>query len=1431
VTQFVNDGFQFRSPLQNVSSQQVRNGLRLGTCLSGAAATLILLSATRAHAADQCGAPVEGIVSCPVSEANYPEGIDYIVDPVEPQDLTVNLGDGLAIDTGGSTNNGVHVGNLNGAVTINGAGTTITTSGVGATGMSGVTNVGDLTMHAGNVATSGYQGHGIVASASQGDIAITAGSVSTAGDVAYGISVLSDGQVGGNVAIEAVSVSTAGTGSMGIEVLAPGGDVDIKVGSVATTGDYANAIQAIAGGNLSIAADTISTQGLGSVGIVGVSEHGSVSINAGSISTAGDFAHGVYALSIDGNTNVTLDDVTTSGDRSAAIIAASVHGNTTVTVGNVQSTGFGAIGIYAFSDDGNTVVNAGDVRTLGYYNAPAIQAISVKGDATVTANNVLSSGDASAAIQVTAGGKATVNAHDIEVFGHYSGGIVAVGTSAEVNVSGHVYTHGFGANGIVAVGNAGDVSVRADDKIITTYPGSVGILGIANGNVTIDANKVYTNAYYSTGIEAVSYGREINVSADVVGARGDQSGGILALAAPADPSDMTQHDVTVTAGTITTDGTGPRAAGIVAFNANNVGDTTVTVTDSVATRRDFAQGVLAFAQNGTATVNVKDASTRGFGATAVNADGARAAVHATGSISTVGDRSSGVRGYASTSGVTITSSGSVSTSGENSYGLLAHGFGPMSVTNSGTIETSGKFGHGIYSIVSPSQTSTISIVNSGKISVSGDRADGIKAISKGGGASIVSTGSITVSGERSIGILAVGDRAGRGDRVETTALIDKTVSVNAASVTATGDGSVGIIGVNYNGDLVINSAKISSTGAGAGGITTMASGKTDIKVGSIASTSMAINSTGSGDIGITVSGAVTSSSDSAIVATSQYGNATVNIAAGGSVVGGGHRVPVYIYGGNGITIASWYGDATVNNAGFVTTKGDGYAIEVIGFSYQPTRRALINNSGRIDGAVHVTQLDDIFNNSGTFNATKDSNFDLGNDLFTNTGTVHLMTAAAANVSFLGLEKFDNKGGVVDLANGHAGDVFTLGGNYVGSGDARLALDVKGATADNFIVAGAATGKTMVELSNLGGAEARLTGAKSIAVIKVGAGSAADAFSLGTSNIGFIQYGLNYDAASGTYGLVGTAGTAVYRGLKVSEGAAAAWHQSGDVWTAHMAGLRDTATANGEGGTLWSQAYGQVNRRDEIRDVAGALGHDLGYKQDHVGGQLGYDFGQRGKFAFGVTAGYLKSTLDFSGAAETLEYGVVNLGGYAGFKAGIFFASALINYDRFRVSADSDELGYSDKFGGNGYGAQIEAGARFGSAALFAEPVASLAWSKIDLGDLRALGQSVEFDGATGLRGKIGAKVGGSHALGSGATFLFYAGGNLVREFAGEDGLTLVSGGTSEHVANAAIKPYGQGLLGLSIRSAGGISGFVEGNANFGGDYKGGGGRVGLNIKF
>src|SRR5690606_2274164 len=100
----------------------------------------------------------------------------------------------------------------------------------------------------------------------------------------------------------------------------------------------------------------------------------------------------------------------------------------------------------------------------------------------------------------------------------------------------------------------------------------------------------------------------------------------------------------------------------------------------------------------------------------------------------------------------------------------------------------------------------------------------------------------------------------------------------------------------------------------------------------------------------------------------------------------------------------------------------------------------------------------------------------------------------------------------------------------------------------------------------------------------------------------------------------------------------------------------------------------------------------------------------------------------------------------------------------------------------------------------------------------------------GLRGKLGIRVAGISPM-AGGSFTWYAGGHAVKEFEGRDGVTFNDGVNKVHLANQRIGTYGQADVGISILSANGVAGFIEGNAKFGDDYRGYGGRVGLRLAF
>ncbi len=199
----------------------------------------------------------------------------------------------------------------------------------------------------------------------------------------------------------------------------------------------------------------------------------------------------------------------------------------------------------------------------------------------------------------------------------------------------------------------------------------------------------------------------------------------------------------------------------------------------------------------------------------------------------------------------------------------------------------------------------------------------------------------------------------------------------------------------------------------------------------------------------------------------------------------------------------------------------------------------------------------------------------------------------------------------------------------------------------------------------------------------------------------------------------------------------------------------------------------------------------------------------------------------------MNYSVANVGAYASYVSGGLFLNVLGKYDYIWANSKSPSSGYSDKFHGQSYGAQGEAGIRFGGDAFYAEPVATIAYVRTDLKDIHALGQTIDFDKLDGLRGKAGLRIGSKLDMDGGSVAVLYAQGNYVHEFKGKDGIDFISGGQSLAYNNDRIRDYGEGKIGFSVTTAAGVTGFVEGFGDYAkhGDYKGGGGRAGIRVKF
>ena len=1182
------------------------------------------------------------------------------------------------------------------------------------------------------------------------------------------------------------------------------GDVTINDSDITTSGDNMPGIQTSSPGDTVITAGNVTTSGNYSPGIL-ASGAGKISITTGDVSTSGYLSHGISAFA-GGDIAITTGNVTATGPVSYGVYAISYNGGATIQVQNVFTEGGNGTGILAVTS-GDLTVSAQDISTVGV-NSRGVWATSNNGEASVTAAQVNTNGTDSAGLFVWGQSTDVTLNGSLNTYGIQSDGIntVAFGGDATVRLNGSVHTHAGASRGVYAVSQYepgatgyGSITIEGGTDVTTEGGNSVGVLGFAlgtAGSVSITVGTVETDGKGATGIFAGALdfrnsGHAGNIMVDVqkVSTSGNYSPGILAINGTTGGNiDITVHDSVNTRW--------GNSSGIEAY-AYNGGDVKISVANNISTLAPSSNGIVALGNNVTIGVG-GTISTQGDGSAGVAVEGEALINIAVPTVQTAGNGAVGINVLEQTpyngpgsSGITITSN-SISTTGDKSSGIYAITLGGDVAVNVKDVSTRGANSYGVL--------------------VSGLNVD------------VQTTGTVSTLGNNSPGLAGYG----------------YMVNMQAATVTTTGDQAPGIVAF-AGADAKVTAASVSTSGANSPGVHAYALGNATVDVQNVATTgqgSDAIDATlqNSGTITVGVSGKVSALAANGVVTVNPGGATNITVTSAGSVSGAGDAIQVQSGGGA----------VTLTNAG-VIAGGSGFAIDVMPLSQAAIPGAQINNTGVLVGAVSLLGGNDVLTNAGTFVATKDSAFGAGNDLFVNTGKLVVQPGTKpGNVTLLGLEQFQNSG-LIDLRNGVAGDTLTLPGNYVASGKAALGVDIgANGVSDKLIVAGSVTGTTSL-LINATAANATLF-SKPVTLIQAGTGTSnpsagqpgggmnANSFTIANQSVGFVAYGLSYNAATNSFQLTAQAGSPVYRLAKASEGAQSVWREAAGAWESHMAELRDLGDPASR---VWGQAFGKVDKRDETRSVAVAGGtaqsYDLGYRQDYYGAQAGVDLaGHRNEagngLLFGVTGGYLSSHLNFHAGADRLRFETADVGGYANFRAGALFANLLGQYAHYHAEASNSVEQWSDGFSGNGYGVEGEVGVRLGSDKLFAEPMASLAWQKTDLGTLQALGQSLDFGHDTALTGKLGARVGGSVAMAGGGQAIFYLKGAFVHEFKGKGDVLFTSGGSSETVSGTRLGDYGQAALGVDFLTTGRLSGFIEADADAGGSTKGGGGRVGVRFK-
>ena len=938
--------------------------LRRAAMLLQAGTAMPLLMATAVHAAPIVDLATGDIVIDEDSASGTPQAVDVYssdgsvnisvgeVTATAPDDTRADV---VYVGAGGSgsvtANFGTITasgGNLRAALIESNTGTidltvgTVTMDGLANAGVHALSNSGDVTVNAQDVRvlSTGIDPNyevfpeAVLAYSGEGSATAIVGNAETFGQ--YGSAVIA---IGGTDAIIEVDTATAHSDGAVAVVARGANSASITAGTVTMTGD-GNAIEGTADGAVTIAADNVSSGGLGILAQAGES----ISVTAGAV----DAARGIYA---DGG--ATAD---TSVNVDGAVVATTGYGvvalgdTATVTMAPGSSIIAAGAGITANGQTAATVV-AQDITSAGQ----AIRATTlVAGPVDVTVNGRVES-TAANAVSLVGNGVTLAIAEGAEVISHAGNASVAIGgRDGDIGITnaGTIAAYDAAAGGI-GVSTSGNIAIDSNIVVVSTdtVPNSpFTSSGIdaqsTGGNVDIAAQSVTVDAPGRYGINGVASGDgDVTITAGVVSMTGATLKGIRA--------DAQSGDVTIAANTISTTADGAMGA----YGHSVDGNVSVSV-DSVSTEGgiDFntgeaAEGAFALSDNGFATVSVNEAMIDGYASSAAIAFGGAGASLTAGNV-VVGGQYAAATIARSTNGDASADVGSVTLTGDRQSGANVNSDGGNAALSIGSVIGEGTLSNGTY--VSALNNAS---VESGTISVEDY---GVVAIANTGTASISTTGDTTADarwGIRGIGadvnVTTAADTLTQGGTAGIWAqATDNATVVNGGTASATGDLGSAIL-VTGSGTVAVISANAVVTGAGAdpgirsndtyrveqGGIIveggdgpiTVDSGTVDVA----GEYRYGISVRGNGPISISADDVTLASADSVAVV-ARGGAGDVSITTGTVTTTGASAVGVF-------------GDATSGN---VTINAGTTRVENVGLQGNFTGDAVVGTSDT--GAVTIT---------------------------------------------------------------------------------------------------------------------------------------------------------------------------------------------------------------------------------------------------------------------------------------------------------------------------------------------------------------------------------------------------------------------------------------------------------------------------------------------
>lgn len=575
----------------------------------------------------------------------------------------------------------------------------------------------------------------------------------------------------------------------------------------------------------------------------------------------------------------------------------------------------------------------------------------------------------------------------------------------------------------------------------------------ATTTTTVGTVSIVTTGDYGFGISSLTSGSGDAVATTSAGTsivtNGDGGAAGIRAGATGTGNALGTNNVTTGSGFVGGDPTMPSGNHGLWVSANG-GNATARNTGSITTNGTFGWGVFsATSGNGNGPYSTAIYSNTNNVASGGTQFGASIATAEAGSVITTTGSPYGIGIFATVDGwgnATATNNGTFTSSGGQSSGVVArvlYGAGDAWAQNNGSIVTTGPASPGVLAAVDQGADGDSTAVNTGNVATSGDSSSGIHAYSTGGNVFIRNSGNLTATGADSNGILM--------DDVATGGIYDIDVTGGTVSggtgigagirVTAV-TGDVGTIDISAGATITATSGVAIVEGAGAITITSAGIINGDI-------------STNDGNDTLYLLGGSVMTSSAINMGT---GSDIVQVNAGSNITG------VELFdGGDDVSIA----DGWIDSLSFI---GQNYATNGANLINWETLTVAGGQLTILDGAITVGS-DPGYGLLLTGGASLEAldalaitgNLDIG------TGSTFIGTGGGAGVYSVSGNVAN--AGLINLQDGAVGDVFSVGGNYIGSGGRLLVdtyLGTDGSASDRLIVAGDTSGTTSLVVTNAGG---------------------------------------------------------------------------------------------------------------------------------------------------------------------------------------------------------------------------------------------------------------------------------------------------------------------------------------------------------------------------